>query len=176
MSIQTVLGTTAEIDTSNTLTGSLPISVPLKGNFAPKVSSNSMNSFHLVNSPFGTQNVARFTSKIIPNVYDKTGIASSDQLINKTGRRAEVGMYWQCVSVTTVGTSSEIKSVPIKAELAFELPDSTIGDDEVINDCLTSMLSVMLGSLCTFQGTTATFTPTNILKGITDIPNGLPAA
>lgn len=163
--------------TSSTRQIKADYTIPTAGSFAPKVASNNMNSFHLIESQYGSGAVVRFKSSQIPNIYENTGITAAHQMPSKTGRRAEVSFFGKGTCDVTNGTTTNSYAVPMNVSIVVETTENYIGNDETVNDLINGLIySLLLGSISTPTSTPGEALPdfVKVLKGVVDCPSMLP--
>ncbi|DAD50662.1 TPA_asm: coat protein [ssRNA phage SRR6960799_5] len=165
--------------TESSRTTELPTTSLTQSSFAPKVANNSMNSFHLVQSTYGTPAYLQVKCTKVPDIYENTGVNPASQMPVKTGKRAELTFYGLGNDTITQGTLVKDYVVPIGMTLSFWMPEAYLDTDEMMNHYFSVILQeVLLGSLL-HEDSTVTPAVTSVdfmqlLKGVLNLPGVLP--
>lgn len=160
-------------------TTSIPITSLLQKSFAPKVANNSMNSFHLVESTYGTPAYMQVKCTKVADIYENTGVNPASQMPTKTGKRAEITFYGLGNDTVTQGTLARDYVVPLGMTLSYWMPETYLDTDETMNLLFSVILQeILLGSLLREDSTTTPATTSvdfmQLLKGVLNLPGVLP--
>lgn len=164
--------------TLSSQTASLPSTSLTQSSFAPKVANNSMNSFHLVKSTYGTPAYLQVKCTKIADIYENTGVNSASQMPVKTGKRADLTFYGLGNDTVVQGTLVKDYVVPLGMTLSFWMPETYLDTDATMNAMFADILQqVILGSLLREDSATPAVTSVDfmqLLKGVLNLPGVLP--